>query len=132
MFCSRVLLAHSEIGGRTNYRLLCRDAGGETEQSMLNETVPPWVYDIAVQVCTSMGLCVPPWVYVYRHGSLILPYRFVPSWVMTSLYRCLPPWVYDIAVQASLHHHGSMTLLYKFVPPWVYDIAVQVCTTMGL
>lgn len=40
----------SEFGGRTLFRLLCRDAGGETEQMLLNETVPPWVVDIVVDV----------------------------------------------------------------------------------
>ncbi len=40
----------SEQGGRTLFRLLCRDAGGETEQMLLNETVPSWVVDIAVDV----------------------------------------------------------------------------------
>ncbi|CAH1799827.1 unnamed protein product [Owenia fusiformis] len=39
----------SEIGGRTLFRLLCRDAGGETEQILLNETVPSWVVDITVE-----------------------------------------------------------------------------------
>ena len=40
----------SELGSRTLFRLLCRDAGGETEQMLLNETVPAWVVDIAVEV----------------------------------------------------------------------------------
>ncbi|KAF4521366.1 hypothetical protein B566_EDAN006955 [Ephemera danica] len=35
----------SEVGGRTLYRLLVRDAGGETEGMLLNETVPHWVVD---------------------------------------------------------------------------------------
>ena len=38
----------SEVGGRTLYRLLCRDAGGETEGTLLTETVPSWVADIVV------------------------------------------------------------------------------------
>lgn len=38
----------SEVGGRTLYRLLCRDAGGETEGTLLTETVPTWVADIVV------------------------------------------------------------------------------------
>ena len=33
----------SEVGGRTLYRLLARDAGGETEGVLLNETVPTYV-----------------------------------------------------------------------------------------
>ncbi|KAK8721181.1 hypothetical protein OTU49_012890 [Cherax quadricarinatus] len=39
----------SEIQGRTLYRLLCGDAGGDTEGVLLNETVPPWVLDIVVE-----------------------------------------------------------------------------------
>ena len=35
--------------GRTLYRLLARDAGGETEGVLLNETVPAWVVDIVVE-----------------------------------------------------------------------------------
>lgn len=42
-------LIFSEVGGRTLYRLLVRDAGGETEAVLLNETVPPWVIDIVVE-----------------------------------------------------------------------------------
>jgi WD repeat-containing protein 48 len=38
----------SEVGGRTLYRLLVRDAGGDTECLLLNETVPHWVLDIVV------------------------------------------------------------------------------------
>jgi WD repeat-containing protein 48 len=33
------------VGGRTLYRLLVKDAGGETEGLLLNETVPQWVVD---------------------------------------------------------------------------------------
>ena len=39
----------SEIQGRTLYRLLCCDAGGETEGMILQETVPSWVLDIVVE-----------------------------------------------------------------------------------
>ena len=45
-----VLWMYSEVGGRTQYRLLCKDAGGDTEQTMLHETVPTWVVDVTVQV----------------------------------------------------------------------------------
>ncbi|GAB6018851.1 WD repeat-containing protein 48 [Chamberlinius hualienensis] len=38
----------SEVGGRTLFRLLCRDASGETESMLLNETVPSWVVDSVV------------------------------------------------------------------------------------
>ena len=31
------------------FRLLARDAGGETEGVLLNETVPAWVVDIVVE-----------------------------------------------------------------------------------
>ena len=40
----------SEVGGRTLFRLLCRDAGGDTEQMLLSDTVPAWVMDITVEV----------------------------------------------------------------------------------
>ena len=39
----------SEIGGRTLYRLLARDAGGETEAMLLIETVPNWVIETVVE-----------------------------------------------------------------------------------
>uniref|UniRef100_A0A1B6MI01 WD repeat-containing protein 48 homolog n=1 Tax=Graphocephala atropunctata TaxID=36148 RepID=A0A1B6MI01_9HEMI len=42
-------LIFSEVGGRTLYRLLVRDAGGETETVLLSETVPSWVVDIIVE-----------------------------------------------------------------------------------
>lgn len=49
--CINVLsLFYSEAGGRTLFRLLCRDAGGETEQMLLNETIPAWVVEVAVNV----------------------------------------------------------------------------------
>ncbi|KAL3891526.1 hypothetical protein ACJMK2_003786 [Sinanodonta woodiana] len=39
----------SEVGrGKTLFRLLCRDAGGETEQMLLNESVPGWVVEVLV------------------------------------------------------------------------------------
>ncbi|XP_012943026.1 WD repeat-containing protein 48 [Aplysia californica] len=38
----------SEVGGRTLFRLLARDAGGETEQMLLKETVPSWVLEVIV------------------------------------------------------------------------------------
>lgn len=38
----------SEVGGRTVYRLLCRDTAGENEQVMLNDTVPAWIIDVTV------------------------------------------------------------------------------------
>jgi WD repeat-containing protein 48 len=39
-----------EAGGRTLFRLLCRDSRGETESMLLNETVRQWVIDITVNV----------------------------------------------------------------------------------
>ncbi len=43
------------MGGRTLFRLLCRDAGGDTEQVLLGETVPAWVMDITVDVSIKTG-----------------------------------------------------------------------------
>ncbi len=48
----------SEVGGRTLFRLLCRDAAGETEQLLLNEMVPLWVCDITVEVGPTNGCCM--------------------------------------------------------------------------
>lgn len=39
----------SEVGGRTLFRLLCRDAAGESESLLLRDTVPQWVVDTAVE-----------------------------------------------------------------------------------
>jgi len=42
---------YSEVGrGKTLFRLLCRDAGGESEQMLLHENVPQWVVDVIVHV----------------------------------------------------------------------------------
>ncbi|XP_052250140.1 WD repeat-containing protein 48-like isoform X2 [Dreissena polymorpha] len=42
-------LIFSEVGrGKTLFRLLCRDAGGDTEQMLLNENVPQWVVEVLV------------------------------------------------------------------------------------
>ncbi|XP_071811164.1 WD repeat-containing protein 48-like isoform X2 [Apostichopus japonicus] len=37
-----------EAGGRTLFRFLCRDAGGESERLLLKDSVPAWVLDVAV------------------------------------------------------------------------------------
>ncbi|XP_014262555.1 WD repeat-containing protein 48 [Cimex lectularius] len=42
-------LIFSEVGGRTLYRLLVQDTGGETEMSILHETLPKWVENIVVK-----------------------------------------------------------------------------------
>jgi len=56
----------SEVGGRTHFRLLCRDAGGETEQLMLHDTVPSWVLDVTVHrnlpKFTKVSFTLQPWV----------------------------------------------------------------------
>ncbi|PAA61699.1 hypothetical protein BOX15_Mlig003646g2 [Macrostomum lignano] len=39
----------SESTGRTLFRLLVRDSGGESENSILNETVPAWITDILIE-----------------------------------------------------------------------------------
>lgn len=48
MLTNNFFFIYSEVGGRTLYRLLVRDAAGETEGVLLNETVPSWVRDIVV------------------------------------------------------------------------------------
>lgn len=44
----KIQLCFSEVGGRPLYRLLVRDAAGEMEGVLLNETVPAWVVNIVV------------------------------------------------------------------------------------
>lgn len=39
----------SEVGGRTVCRQLVRDAAGETESALLQETVPQWVTDVVIE-----------------------------------------------------------------------------------
>ncbi|KAK7864940.1 hypothetical protein R5R35_004930 [Gryllus longicercus] len=57
----------SEVGGRTLYRLLVRDAGGETEGLLLNETVPPWVVDIVVEKNLPKFIKIP--FYLLPHAT---------------------------------------------------------------
>ena len=58
----------SEVEGRTLYRLLARDAGGETEGVLLNETVPSWVIDIVVE--KKLPKFIKVTFYVLPHPSL--------------------------------------------------------------
>ncbi|ESO12909.1 hypothetical protein HELRODRAFT_184854 [Helobdella robusta] len=39
----------SDVGGRTNLRVTCRDTGSDVEQNLLGESVPQWVTDVVVQ-----------------------------------------------------------------------------------
>ncbi|KYN17924.1 WD repeat-containing protein 48, partial [Trachymyrmex cornetzi] len=57
----------SEVGGRTIYRLLVRDAAGETEGVLLNETVPPWVVNIVVDKNLPQFIKIP--FYLLPHAS---------------------------------------------------------------
>ncbi|XP_046745903.1 WD repeat-containing protein 48 [Diprion similis] len=57
----------SEVGGRTLYRLLVRDAAGETEGVLLNETVPPWVVDIVVDKNLPKFIKIP--FYLLPHST---------------------------------------------------------------
>ncbi|EZA52289.1 WD repeat-containing protein 48 [Ooceraea biroi] len=57
----------SEVGGRTLYRLLVRDAAGETEGVLLNETVPPWVVNIVVDKNLPQFIKIP--FYLLPHAS---------------------------------------------------------------
>ena len=67
---STVCLSYcSEVGrGKTLFRLLCRDAGGETEQMLLNETVPQWVVDVLVHVSNGLKLRA-----VFRATARLMP-----------------------------------------------------------
>ncbi|KAL0275371.1 UNVERIFIED_CONTAM: hypothetical protein PYX00_003232 [Menopon gallinae] len=60
----------SEVNGRTLYRLLVKDAGGENESGLLNETVPPWVVDIVVDKNSPKFIKIP--FYLLPHSSHVL------------------------------------------------------------
>lgn len=63
----------SEAGGRTLFRFLCRDAGGESERMLLQDTVPPWVVAVTVEVCMVFGSCVMIGV---GWGGIIIKFAF--------------------------------------------------------
>lgn len=60
-------LIFSEVGGRTLYRLQVGDAGGETEGNLLNETVPSWVVDVAIEMAAPKLNKLP--FYLLSHSS---------------------------------------------------------------
>ncbi|XP_075165935.1 WD repeat-containing protein 48 homolog [Haematobia irritans] len=49
----------SEVGGRTVCRLLVRDAAGESESTLLHETVPQWVTDVVIEKAPPKFLKIP-------------------------------------------------------------------------
>ncbi|XP_066597028.1 WD repeat-containing protein 48 isoform X2 [Prorops nasuta] len=57
----------SEVGGRTLYRLLVRDAAGETEGLSLTETVPAWVVNIVVEKNLPQFIKIP--FYLLPHAA---------------------------------------------------------------
>lgn len=59
----------SEIGGRTVCRLLVRDAAGENESALLNETVPSWVSEIVVEKTIPKFIKIP--FYLLPHPQMI-------------------------------------------------------------
>lgn len=67
IMCGLSLCVNSEVGGRTLYRLLVRDAGGDTEGVLLNETVPPWVVDIVVEKNLPKFIKIP--FYLLPHAT---------------------------------------------------------------
>ncbi len=63
-----------EPGGRTLFRLLVRDAGGESEQHLLNETVPSWCADAALEVSPPLSSSI---LFFYeRHTFLQIPFPY--------------------------------------------------------
>lgn len=58
----------SEVGGRTLYRVLVGDAGGDTENALLNETVPNWVTSNLEDNCTGKFMKVQ--FYLQPHASV--------------------------------------------------------------
>lgn len=61
-------LIFSEVGGRTLYRVIVGDAAGDTETSLLNETVPSWVTSNVEENCT--GKFIKIQFYLQPHSSV--------------------------------------------------------------
>lgn len=58
----------SEVGGRTLYRILVGDTGGETENALLVDNVPNWVISNIEDNCTSKFIKVQ--FYLQPHSSV--------------------------------------------------------------
>lgn len=58
----------SEVGGRTLYRVLVGDTAGDTENALLNETVPNWVISNIEDNCTNKFIKVQ--FYLQPHSSV--------------------------------------------------------------
>jgi len=64
---THIPITFSEVGGRTLLRLLVRDAAGETESILLNETVPQWVLEVTVDRTMPKFYKIP--FYLLPHSS---------------------------------------------------------------
>ncbi|XP_063703562.1 WD repeat-containing protein 48 homolog [Culicoides brevitarsis] len=58
----------SEVGGRTLCRLLVRDAAGETDSVLLQDTVPSFVTDVVIERATPKFIKIP--FYLLPHSSM--------------------------------------------------------------
>nr|CAH7720577.1 unnamed protein product [Callosobruchus chinensis] len=58
----------SEVGGRTLYRVLVGDTAGDTENALLNDTVPNWVISNIEDNCTNKFIKVQ--FYLQPHSSV--------------------------------------------------------------
>lgn len=58
----------SEVGGRTLCRLLVRDAAGDTDSVLLQETVPSFVTDVVIERATPKFIKIP--FYLLPHSSM--------------------------------------------------------------
>ncbi|XP_058460737.1 WD repeat-containing protein 48 homolog isoform X2 [Malaya genurostris] len=59
----------SEVGGRNVCRLLVKDAAGETESSLLSETVPSWVTNVVIERTIPKFIKLP--FYLLAHPSML-------------------------------------------------------------
>ncbi|XP_055387211.1 WD repeat-containing protein 48 homolog [Condylostylus longicornis] len=63
----------SEVGGRTVCRLLVRDAAGDSESTLLHETVPPWVAEVVLEKAIPKFIKIP--FYLQPHPQMTKPDR---------------------------------------------------------
>uniref|UniRef100_A0A182P2K0 WD repeat-containing protein 48 homolog n=1 Tax=Anopheles epiroticus TaxID=199890 RepID=A0A182P2K0_9DIPT len=59
----------SEVGGRNVCRLLVKDAAGETESALLNDTVPSWVTNVVIDRTLPKFIKLP--FYLLAHPSML-------------------------------------------------------------
>lgn len=89
--CNNSFNIFSEIGGRTLYRVIVGEAGGDTENALLNETVPSWVTSMIED--NSNGKFIKIQFYLQPHSSV--PVHLLKQ----DRYKKVILWIYYCSVE---------------------------------